>query len=62
MPIKLFLVRKSGGGGESKQILREYGFKKNSKITDDPLVGYAYYVVNGVGLVVLVRYVHTENA
>ena len=39
MPIKLFFVRKSGGGGggggESKQILREYGFKKTSKITDD---------------------------
>ena len=33
-----FFVRKSGGGGESKQILREYGFKKTSKITDDPLV------------------------
>ena len=39
MPIKLFFVRNSGGGGESKQILREYGFKKTSKITDDPL-GY----------------------
>ena len=40
MPIKLFLVQKSGGGGgggESKKILREYGFKKTSKITDDPL-------------------------
>ena len=38
MPIKLFFVLKSGGGGggESKQILREYGFKKTSKITDDP--------------------------
>ena len=32
-----FFVRKSGGGGgESKQILREYGFKKTSKIRDDP--------------------------
>ena len=29
-------VRGRGGGGESKQILREYGFKKTSKITDDP--------------------------
>ena len=40
MPIKRFFVRKSGGGGggESKQILREYGFKKTSKITDDPLL------------------------
>ena len=39
VPIKLFFVRKPGGGGrgESKQILREYGFKKTSKITDDPL-------------------------
>ena len=37
MSIKLFFVRKSGGGGgESKQILREYGSKKTSKITDDP--------------------------
>ena len=34
-----FFVRKSGeGGGESKQILRVYGFKKTSKITDDPLI------------------------
>ena len=31
-------VRGRGGGGESKQILREYGFKKTSKITDDPLL------------------------
>ena len=38
VPIKLFFVRKPGeGGGESKQIFREYGFKKTSKITDDPL-------------------------
>ena len=37
MPIKLFFVRNAGGGGGgSKQILREYGFKKTSKITDDP--------------------------
>ena len=37
VPIKLFFVRKTGGGGESKQILWEYGFKKTSKITDDPI-------------------------
>ena len=42
MPIKLFFFLyesqgEGGGGGESKQILREYGFKKTSKITDDPL-------------------------
>ena len=36
VPIKLFFVRKPGGGGESRQIFREYGFKKTSKITDDP--------------------------
>ena len=30
-------VRGRGGGGAPKQILREYGFKKTSKITDDPL-------------------------
>ena len=29
-------VRGTGGGGGSKQILREYGFKKTLKITDDP--------------------------
>ena len=41
MPIKLFLYESQGegGGGESKQILREYGFKKTLKITDDPLNG-----------------------
>ena len=44
MPIKLFFVRNAGGGGESKQILREYGFKKTSKITDDPLgVGVFFF-------------------
>ena len=37
-PSNFFFVRKSGGGGESKQILREYGFTKTSKITDDPKV------------------------
>ena len=33
MPIKLFLYEsqgEGGGGGESKQILREYGFKKKN--------------------------------
>ena len=29
--------RGGGGEGESKQIFREYEFKKTSKITDDPL-------------------------
>ena len=33
-----FFLYESRGEGESKQILREYGFKKTSKITDDPLV------------------------
>ena len=40
-PSNFFLYEtqgEGGGGGESKQILREYGFKKTSKITDDPLV------------------------
>ena len=37
VPIKLFFCTKVRGGGESKQILREYGFKKTLKITDDPL-------------------------
>ena len=32
-----FFCTKVRGRGESKKILREYGFKKNSKITDDPL-------------------------
>ena len=38
-PSNFFLYESQGewgGGGESKQILREYGFKKTSKITDDP--------------------------
>ena len=38
-PSNFFLYEsqgEGGGGGESKQILREYGFKKTSKITDDP--------------------------
>ena len=39
-PSNFFFVLKSGGGGESKQILREYGFKKTSKITDDPLSSF----------------------
>ena len=38
---QFFFVRKSGeggggGGGESELILREYGFNKTLKITDDP--------------------------
>ena len=37
MPIKLFFCTKvRGRGGGSKQILREYGFKKTSKTTDGP--------------------------
>ena len=31
-------ARGRGGGGGEKQILREYGFKKTSTITDDPLL------------------------
>ena len=37
MPIKLFFSTKVRGRGEAKQILWEYGFKKPSKLTDDPL-------------------------
>ena len=37
MPIKLIFVLKSGGGGGGVQAnSSEYGFKKTSKITDDP--------------------------
>ena len=38
MPIKLFSVRKSGeGGGGSKKLLLEYGFKKNLENYGGPL-------------------------
>ena len=39
-----FFCTKARGRGGSKQILREYGFKKTSKITDDPLLWNSKHV------------------